>query len=56
YVENCSGLDAIKYMVTRLINGQENQMCIVIQQEQNRFLLTTKPVAKEAGLKIYEFK
>jgi DNA-directed RNA polymerase subunit RPC12/RpoP len=56
YVANCSGLDAIKYLVTRPINGQPNALCIVIQQDQKRFLLTTKPVAKESGLTIYEFE
>ena len=56
YVANGSGLDAIKYLVTRPINGQPNALCIVIQQDQKRFLLTTKPVAKESGLKIYEFE
>ena len=56
YVANCSGLDAIKYLVTRPINGQPNALCIVIQQDQNRFLLTTKPVAMNTGLKIYEFE
>lgn len=56
YVANCSGLDAIKYLVTRKINGQPNALCIVIQEDKKRFLLTTKPVAKESGLNIYEFK
>ena len=56
YVANCSGLDAIKYLVTRPINGQPNALCIVIQEDQKRFLLTTKPVAKEAGLSIYPFE
>ena len=56
YVANCSGLDAIKFMVTRLINGQPNALCIVIQEDQKRFLLTTKPVAKATGLKYVEFE
>lgn len=56
YVANCSGLDAIKYLVTRPINGQPNALCIVIQEDQKRFLLTTKPVAKETGLSIYPFE
>ena len=56
YVANCSGLDAIKYLVTRPINGQPNAMCIVIQEDKKRFLLTTKAVAKESGLKYVEFE
>jgi hypothetical protein len=56
YVAKCSGLDAIKYLVTREINGQPNVLCIVIEEAKKRFLLTTKPVATESGLKIYEFK
>ena len=56
YVATCSGLDAIKHLVTRPINGQPNQRCLVIQEDQKRFLLTTKPVAMNAGLKFYEFE
>ena len=56
YVAKCSGLDAIKYLVTRPINGQPNALCIVIQEDKKRFLLTTKPVAKETGLAIYPFE
>lgn len=56
FKDNCSALDAIKYLTTRKINGQPNQLCIVIQQDKKRFLVTTRPVATETGLKIYEFK
>ena len=56
YVAKGSGLDAIKYLVTREINGQPNALCIVIQEDQKRFLLTTRPVAKNTGLKIHEFE
>lgn len=56
YVATCSGLEAIKYLVTRPINGQPNALCLVIQEDQKRFLLTTRPVAMNTGLKIYEFE
>lgn len=56
HVATCSGLDALKYLVTRPINGQPNQRCLVIEQDKKRFLLTTKPFAKEAGLKYIEFE
>lgn len=56
FVATCSGLDALKHLVTRPINGQPNARCLVIQEDQKRFLMTTKPVADEAGLKYIEFE
>jgi len=56
FAKKCSGLDALKYLVTRPINGQPNARCLVIQEDQKRFLMTTKPVADEAGLTYIEFE
>lgn len=48
-----SGYDAIKAIVTK---ESQNQLCMVLQEDKKRFLITTIPVATEAGLKPYEFK
>ena len=48
-----SGYDAIKAIVTK---PMQTDLCIVIQEEQKRFLVTTKAVAKNSGLTIHEFE
>jgi hypothetical protein len=48
-----SGYDAIKAIVTK---DKQEDLCLVIQEDKKRILITTHPVAKETGLKPYEFK
>jgi hypothetical protein len=50
---NDSGLNGIKKIFS--IDRRE-QMCMVIQQDKKRFLITTLPFAAEQGLKPYTFE
>jgi len=48
-----SALEIIGKMVTW---PMREQLCLVIQEDRKRFLITTIPVAKEQGLTPYQFK
>lgn len=48
-----SGYDAIKAIVTK---EMQTDLCIVIQEDKKRFLVTTHPVAKSTGLQPYQFE
>jgi hypothetical protein len=50
---NNSGLSGIKAIFDA---PQREQLCLVIQQDQKRFLITTYPFAKDQGLTPYKFE
>ena len=53
YTLEDTGYEAIRRIVTK---PMQEQLCMVIEEDKKRVLITTHPVAKESGLKPYEFK